>query len=94
MLSQTHYLLRSRADGQYLLARPHGPEGGGYLLLFREYADALSYLNAHTPDLRNRFAVESLPQIQLPTLLKRWGFAGVGLVQDPLLPQVSFVAQV
>ncbi|WP_199320324.1 hypothetical protein [Leptolyngbya sp. FACHB-261] len=90
---QTHYLLRSRTDGNYLIARPHGAADSGYLLLFAEYADALSYLNAHAPELRDRFAVETLPQSQLPTLLNRWGFAGIGVVRDPLVPQVSFLAQ-
>ncbi len=89
MLAATHYLLRSRTDGNYLVARPHG-ETGSYLLLFREHADALSYLNAHAPDLRERFAVETLLGSQLSPLLQRWSFAGVGLVQDPLLPQVTF----
>lgn len=96
MLSQTYYLLRSRQDGQYLVARPRSADGEvtntpGYLLLFREHADALGYLNAHAAEVADRFGVESLAGLQLAGLLKRWGFRGVGVVEDPLLPRVEFL---
>jgi len=50
MLSEVHYLIRSKADGRYITARPHEDESG-YLLLFRENFEALSYLNTHAGDL-------------------------------------------
>ncbi|AUT03796.1 hypothetical protein ACQFX9_04965 [Aliinostoc sp. HNIBRCY26] len=90
MLSEVYYILRSKADGRYLTARP-SEETSGYLLLFRENFDALSYLNTHAPEVANRFAIESLPGTQLGSLLKRWGFIGVGIVTDPLLPKVDFL---
>lgn len=92
MLSQIYYLIRSQADGRYLAAKP-GVEANkmGYLLMFREHFDALSYLNTHGADLANRFAVESVPGTQLKGLLQRWGFSGVGIVQDPLVPQIEFL---
>jgi len=57
--------------------------------MFREHFDALSYLNTHGSDLADRFGVESVPGSQVG-LLKRWGFTGVGIVQDPLLPKIEF----
>lgn len=99
MFSQVYYLVRSRADGQYLVAHPKQRAGDdqasdqGYLLMFREHFDALSYLNTHGRDVADRFAVESIPGSQLDTLLKRWNFSGVGVVQDPLLPKVEFLSR-
>jgi hypothetical protein len=100
MFSQIHYLVRSRTDGQYLVARPRQvSESGdrqpppGYLLLFKEQSDALSYLNTHGAEVADRFAVESIPGSQLGALLSRWGFQGVGIVEDPLLPRVEFLAR-
>ncbi|WP_066381384.1 MULTISPECIES: hypothetical protein [unclassified Anabaena] len=90
MLSEVYYLVRSKADGRYLTARP-GEETSGYLLLFRENFDALTYLNTHAAEVANRFAVESIPGTQLGSLLQRWGFTGVGVVTDPLLPKVDFL---
>ncbi|ARV60902.1 hypothetical protein BZZ01_21820 [Nostocales cyanobacterium HT-58-2] len=91
MFSEVYYLLRSKADGRYLAALPDR-EALGYLLLFREHFDALSYLNTHAAEVANRFAVESLPGSQVGGLLKRWGFSGVGIVSDPLLPKIEFLA--
>jgi hypothetical protein len=90
MLSEVYYLLRSKTDGRYLIARPNA-EASGYLLLFNENFDALSYLNAHAAEVANRFAVESIPRTQVGNLLKRWGFDGIGVVTDPLLPKVEFL---
>ncbi|MEA5580912.1 hypothetical protein VB620_06110 [Nodularia harveyana UHCC-0300] len=90
MFSETYYIVRSQADGRYLLAHPNS-DTSGYLLLFRENFDALSYLNTHAGELANRFAVESIPGTQLGNLLSRWGFSGVGVVTDPLLPKVEFM---
>ncbi|HEY9622548.1 MAG TPA: hypothetical protein V6C78_19470 [Crinalium sp.] len=102
MLSQIFYLVRSKTDGQYLVARPrsNAPSSNerdkpdpGFLLMFREHADALSYLNTHGSGVADRFAVESLPGTQLSNLMKRWGFKGVGIVQDPLVPSIEFLQQ-
>lgn len=104
MLTNIHYLLRSRQDGSYLAARPRPQiddtqandpqeksQNPGYLLLFQDYADGLTYLNTHAPDLADRFAVESVSQSQLKTVMGRWKFTGVGLVSDPLLPKIQFM---
>jgi len=100
MLSQVLYLIRSKTDGSYLVARPHqtaetadGQASPGYLLLFQEHFDALSYLNTHGADVADRFAVESIAGTQVEVIIKRWGFVGVGLVQDPLLPRVEFLSR-
>ncbi len=93
MLSEVYYLLRSRVDGKYLVAKPNPNQAEStYLLMFREDFDALSYLNAHGADVAERFAVESITGNQLKNLLQRWGFKGVGIVQDPLTPQVEFLS--
>lgn len=95
MLSQIHYLIRSKIDGQYLVARLRGGESEtevNYLLLFKEDFEALSYLNIHSGNVANRFAVESISATQLKGLLQRWGFKGVGLVQDPLEPRIQFLS--
>ena len=94
MLTRIHYLVRSKIDGQYLAAHVKDSEReaeAGYLLIFKEDFEALSYLNTHGKDVANRFAVESVSGIQLKGLLQRWGFDGVGLVQDPLIPQIQFL---
>ncbi|HEY9822460.1 MAG TPA: hypothetical protein V6D35_17065 [Candidatus Sericytochromatia bacterium] len=94
MFSQIYYLILSRADGRYLVAKPNATAseaGDSYLLMFREHFDALSYLNAHGVGVADRFAVESVSGTQLKGLLKRWGFTGVGIVQDPLVPQIEFL---
>ena len=85
---------RSRIDGQYLVARSENSEPGKppdrYLLVFKEHADLLAYLNRHAPDLAAQFAMESIAQTQLSVLLSRWSYQGIGLVEDPWLPTVSF----
>ncbi|AFZ29717.1 hypothetical protein Glo7428_1144 [Gloeocapsa sp. PCC 7428] len=94
-MSQIYYLIRSRADGRYLVAHPQiateATKKDGYLLMFREDFDALSYLNTHGADVAEQFAVESVAGSQVKSLLQRWGFVGVGIVQDPLLPKVDFL---
>lgn len=97
MFSEVFYLIRSKADGQYLVARtrsePRDEQSADtqYLLIFKEHYDALSYINTHGGDVADRFAVESIAGSQLGNLLKRWGFAGMGMVQDPLLPRIEFL---
>jgi hypothetical protein len=94
---QLYYLLRSKADGSYLVARFNHQEGSpntaNYLLMFNESFDALSYLNTHSNDLRESFAVEAISNNQLGNLMQRWGFKGVGIVQDPILPKIDFLAK-
>lgn len=91
MLSEIYYLIRSKADGSYVSGRPNPDTAQSYLLLFSEHFDALSYLNKHAPDLVNKFAVESISGTQIKPILQRWGFTGVGMIKDPLLPQVEFL---
>ena len=99
MFSQVYYLLRSKIDGQYLVARPRSdsteaPESektGGFLVLFSADHDALSYLNTHGADVANRFSLETIPGGRLGQLMDRWGFDGVGVVTDPLIPQIDFL---
>ncbi|MFB2967521.1 hypothetical protein ACE1CD_00980 [Aerosakkonema sp. BLCC-F183] len=94
MFSQIYYVVRSRSDGRYLTAHPEiaskAANSPSFLLLFNEDFEALSYLNTHGADVADRFAVESVPGSQLKNLLKRWGFAGVGIIRDPLLPSIEF----
>ena len=95
MLSQTYYLLRSKADGQYLVAHLE-PKAGkakpSYLLMFNEHYEALSYVNQHAADLSDRFSVESIASPQVRSILDRWGFQGVGIVKDPLVPRIEFLS--
>jgi len=88
-----YYIIRSRSDGKYLTARVDD-DTSGYLLLFKEDFDAMSYLNTHAADLANRLTVESQASTQIGSLLKRWGFAGVGIVNDPLLPEIEFLQHI
>ncbi|NHC37506.1 hypothetical protein [Scytonema millei] len=94
MLSQIYYIARSKADGRYLVARVNrdvADENAGYLLLFSEYFEALTYLNTHGAGVADQFGIESIPGTQLGALLKRWNFIGVGIVRDPLLPKIEFL---
>lgn len=99
MLTNIHYLLRSRQDGNYLVARPRPKTSGddpqrpnpGYLIMFQDHADGLTYLNTHAPELATNFVVESVTQSQLKTIMARWEFEGIGLVSDPLLPKIQFM---
>lgn len=95
MFSQIHYLIRSKTDGKYLVAKPNATEDQadtGYLLLFRENFEALSYLNKFAPDMVEHFTVESISGNQLKSLLERWGYQGIGLVTDTLIPRVEFMS--
>lgn len=94
MLSSLNYVIRSRQDGKYLVARVANNEDSpeaSYLLLFKTDYEALSYINTHGKDVRDRLNVESLASPQLKSLLQRWGYQGIGLVEDPLIPQISFL---
>lgn len=94
MLSTLHYLIRSRADGRYLTAKVDETEDTKevrYLLIFREHHEALTYLNTHAAELAHHFSVETIPGTQLKALLLRWGYQGVGQVQDPIEPAIQFL---
>ncbi len=91
----SYYVIRSRQTGEFLTARQPAKTADEplqrYLLLFHQDHEALSYLNAHAAGLSDRFAVEHNAVAQLKPLIDRWGFAGVGLVSDPLVPIVDFM---
>jgi hypothetical protein len=96
------YILRSKLDGKYLTARLDNPERdtdepteiakNSYLLLFKEDFDALTYTNTHARDLSSRLGVESISSTQIKALLQRWGYGGVGMVEDSLIPQIKFLS--
>lgn len=93
-MSQLYYLLRSRADGRYLAAHLPSPDSAspqtGFLLVFKADYDALSYLNTHAADLGDQFAIETVTPSSLKPLLSRWNFQGLGMVDDPRLPEIEF----
>ena len=91
MLSEVYYILRSKADGRYVTAHPEPDSPSAYLLLFSENFDALSYKNKHATDVKDRFAVESVTGYQIKPILQRWGFTGIAMVKEPLLPQIEFI---
>jgi hypothetical protein len=94
MLSTVYYLVRSKVDGKYLAANPKPDSTERYILIFRENFDALGYLNKYAGELKEKLAVESITLTQLKGVMQRWGYTGVGLVEDPLLPKVEFLSQV
>lgn len=97
MLTQPYYLLRAKTSGQYLVAKPSVVGGHPeqptepFLLLFIADFDALSYLNTHAMALASQFAVEYCDRKQIKAIADRWGYVGVGIVNDPLVPRVEFV---
>ncbi|MDB9312382.1 hypothetical protein PN462_04640 [Spirulina sp. CS-785/01] len=92
MLADLNYLLRSNQNGQYIVARPRGEQDRtGFLLLFSEQSEALSYVNTHAGEVRDRFTVEAVTKPQLRDILNRWKFQGVGRVKDPLIPDIEFL---
>lgn len=94
MFTQSYYLLRSTHDGQYLAAQPRqGESSQGFLMLFSADYEALSYVNHHAAEVADRFTVESVSGPQLKQMMERWGYVGVGLVKDPLVPTVEFLGR-
>ncbi len=92
MFTKSYYLLRSTHDGQYLAAKPRNTEESkGFLMLFNADYEALSYVNHHAAEVANRFTVEPISGTQLKQMMDRWGYDGVGIVTDPLVPQVDFL---
>lgn len=93
MSDQVYYAIRSKTDGSYLVAHPRASDSQfAYLLLFSEDYDALSYLNTHAQAVSSKFGVELISTTQLSELKRRWGFTGIGIVQDPLLPRIEFLS--
>ena len=94
MANQIYYLIRSKLDGKYLVARIDNERGkeSNYLLVFKQDFEALSYLNTHGQGYSDRFAVESIVNSQLKGIMQRWGFVGVGMVEDPLIPRIQFLS--
>ena len=94
MLSQINYLIRSQKDGKYLVARIEEEDSTkttNYLLVFKEDYEALSYINTHGKTMSDRLNVESTSATALKSILQRWGYQGVGYVEDPLIPQIRFM---
>jgi hypothetical protein len=94
MLLQINYLIRSKQDGKYLVARM--PEQSGieasYLLVFQQDYDAMSYINTHGKEFSDHLSVETVSPTQLKGLKERWKYTGFAIVQDPLLPDIQFVS--
>ncbi|AFZ35070.1 hypothetical protein Sta7437_1503 [Stanieria cyanosphaera PCC 7437] len=91
---QSGFVVISKKKGKYLVARLQEDEDrpeATYILLFKEDYDALSYLNTHGQNLRDRLMVESASANQLKGLLQRWGYQGIALVEDPLIPTIQFM---
>jgi len=93
MLLQINYLIRSKQDGKYLVARMPATSGieASYLLVFQYDYDAMSYINTHGREFRDRLSVETASPIQLKGLMERWKYAGFGIVKDPLVPDIEFI---
>jgi hypothetical protein len=94
MLLQINYIIRSKQDGKYLVARM--PEQSGietsYLLVFQADYDAMSYINTHGEEFSDRLTVETVSPTQLKGLMSRWKYTGLAIVKDPLLPEIEFVS--
>lgn len=88
---EMYYLIRSKVDGKYLTARPDPDSAASYLLLFTENFDALSYLNKYAGELKEKLGVEGIDRSQIKSVLQRWGFSGIGMVNDPLVPSIEFL---
>ena len=95
MLLQINYLVRSKRDGKYLVAKVPEADSvaAGYLLVFQQDYDAMSYINAHGREFSDRLMIESVSPVQLKSLMQRWGYSGLAIVTDPLLPDIQFVSQ-
>ena len=93
MLLQINYLIRSKKDGKYLVARLPDKSGteSSYLLIFQHDYDALTYINTHGKAYSDRLSVETASPVQLKSLLERWDYDGFGIVKDPLIPDIEFM---
>jgi hypothetical protein len=90
MLSQSYFVVRSQTSGQYLVAHPSEDPSIGFLLVFSHDYDALSYINTHAQSSRGDGRVETIAVTSLRPTLDRWQLKGIGVVSDPLVPQVEF----
>jgi hypothetical protein len=90
MLSQSYFVVRSQTSGQYLVAHPSEDPSIGFLLVFSNDYDALSYINTHAQSSRGDGRVETIAVTSLRPTLDRWQLKGIGVVSDPLIPQVEF----
>jgi hypothetical protein len=88
---ELYYVLRSRMNGQFLVAHPDVNPQQRYILVFKADYEAMSYLNAHAAKTQEQLATECLSASQLKANMDRWGFQGIGLVEDPLLPSIQFL---
>lgn len=94
MLLQINYLIRSKQDGKYLVARLPDDDRAtevSYLLLFQADHEALSYINTHGKAMSDRLTIESVSPTQVKGVLQRWGYQGIGIVKDPLIPEIQFM---
>ena len=63
MLLQINYLIRSKNDGKYLVARISQDDDraeASYLLVFQADHEALSYINTHGKEMSDPLEVESV----------------------------------
>lgn len=88
-----NYVIRSQIDGKYLVARNaiSNVEIESYLLVFAQYEEALSYINTHGQEFATKLAVESVTPSSLKSLMQRWNYEGIGVVEDPLIPRINFM---
>lgn len=89
-MSSTYFVVRSQTSGEYLIAHPSQDTAVGYLLVFSNDYDALSYVNAHAQGSRGDGRVESIASTALRSTIDRWQLTGFGVVSDPLIPEVEF----
>ncbi len=91
---ELNYLIRSQKDGKYLVARVEAEDPDktvSYLLVFKEDHEALTYINTHGKAMSDRLTVESIANTVLKSILQRWGYQGIGYVEDPLIPEIKFM---
>ena len=41
--------------------------------------------------MSDRLSIESVSATQLKSILQRWGYQGIGYVEDPLIPEIKFM---
>lgn len=95
MFTNIFYVLRSKKDGKYLITNQLNKTGNNqsFLFVFNSDSDAMLYLNHHAPEYAHNFVIESASNQQLKAILTRWGFTGIGIVKDTLIPEVEFLIE-
>ncbi len=91
MFAETYTVLRSQVNGRYLVAHPQTETRSAFLLVFQDLEQALSYVNAHAPSTAGSWSLEPITTPQVQQMINRWQFAGFGLVEDPLVPNIRFM---